>query len=368
MHRLRKNPATEENAAENGGGEGHTTESRARMTQQSRFPRAEYLRRRVRLAPLLAAAVLLTLGWQSAWADVRLLYYPDDKLKARVSTRVNRKGEILRHGGFQRFHPNGRIALQGKYHDNEPVGIWSWWNEDGHLIRRVRYDGRFQEVLVGKQLEDPDTTFSNTAGRKVAQGRMKFDKGHGAWSYWFDDGSPKASGKFVTGIPDGRWVLYYPNGQLKSIEEYRLGILHGVFMKAHPNGQEKVEGRLEHGMKIGRWRHWYANGQLRSRGAYENDLEEGEWRFWDKGGTLTKRLAYQAGRPVRELALPTKPPKREPVIPYADQERLTLPRLYDDAGRKIVRQDFVTPPPPPPPKRGSKRHSRSRSKSRSMSR
>lgn len=296
---------------------------------------------------LCAAAALLALLWAApALGEMRELYYPDKTLRTRVATIVTKQGDILRHGPFQRFHPNGRAAVQGAYRLDRPVGIWSWWNEEGYLMRRVRIDGDFEEILGGRKFNSPDTTFANTAGRTTAQGRMKFDKGHGQWRYWFDTGQPKAQGKFVTGVPDGRWVMLYPDGQIESIQEYRLGILHGLYMKAYPNGQEKVEGRMEHGMKVGLWRHWYEDGRRRTEGRYVNDLEDGKWRFWTKDGELASAVIYKAGQVERELPIARKPsgmPRAEPVIPLPDQKRYGYPGTYDPSGARIRHKRYTAP-------------------------
>ncbi|MCZ6629172.1 MAG: hypothetical protein O7E56_13210 [SAR324 cluster bacterium] len=284
-------------------------------------------------------AVMLLLCWHSAAADVRLLYYPNEQIKIRVNSRINKQGEVVRHGLFQRFHANGRAAVQGSYKNNSPVGTWNWWNEDGHLIRRIRYDGQFQELLSGDQFSSPNTTFKDPSGRKLAEGQLKFDKGHGLWKYWFDDGSPKAEGNFVNGIPDGRWTYFHPNGQIKSIHEFQLGLLHGRFMEGYPNGQEQVKGRHEHGMKVGLWRQWYASGQIRAKGRYFNGQEEGEWGYWREDGALDKRVLYKGGKILGNLPMPRDFTKPEPVIPYTNQQDVFLPRIFDEDGNVIPRKE-----------------------------
>lgn len=306
-------------------------------------------------ARLLACPVLWTVLWlmlsaTPALAELQLLYYPDNSVKARFNTVATKKGEVLRHGGFQRFYPSGLQNVQGKYRFNRRVGVWSWWNEEGILVRRVRYDGNFQELLFGSQFNSPETVFSNPAKRKIARGLLKHDKGHGEWRYWYDTGELKAKGRFVTGRPDGRWVMFYVDGQIKSVKEYQLGILHGQFMQAFPSGQEKIKGRMELGMKVGQWRYWYKNGQIKSDGHYLNDREDGKWRFWAEDGELKATVIYRAGKSVKVLPMAPRPsgkPEGDPVIPLPDQKLEVNPGIYDGEHRPIRKKYYDAKATPP---------------------
>ena len=220
-------------------------------------------------------------------------------------------------------------------------------------MRRVRYDGQFHELLVGKDFNSPQTVFSNPAGRKTAQGLLKHDKGHGEWRYWYDTGEIKATGKFVSGKPDGRWVMYFRDGQVKAVKEYQLGILHGRFMKAFPSGKEQILGRMELGMKVGRWRYWFANGQIKSEGIYRNDREYGNWRFWAKDGEHLATVPYQSGKAGAALPMAPKPsgePQGDPIIPLRDQQLEVNPGVFD-AEDIPIRQKYYGEKPTPAAKK-----------------
>lgn len=289
------------------------------------------------LAFFLCAAAILTAPADGALADQSELLYPDESVKARVHLRKGEKGLPVRHGLFERFHPNGERALLGFYHKSKAVGIWTWWDEEGRPIRKVRMDGEFEEVLYGGEFTKNEITFKNTAGTKLAEGMLKFDKGHGKWVYWYRDGTPRAQGNFVAGRPDGRWVLLYPDGQFRGIVEYKLGIMHGLYMRSYPTGLEEEEGRMEHGLREGLWRFWYNDGQIKKEGEYRRDLLEGEWKFWEPDGTLTQILRFDAGLLVGERYPPRKK-VHTPVIPNADRF-IDRPRLFDEGGTEIIYQE-----------------------------
>lgn len=299
------------------------------------IPTGRWMRR----LPALLLVALALLAGLSARAETQEVLYADGTLKARVNLREAEDGRQVRHGGFLRNHPNGRPAVEGRYLNGRPVGIWSWWDDEGHLLRQIRKDGQFEEQLFGEDIHDPNTVYVNTAKQRVAQGILKFDKGHGRWSYWFPDGMLKAQGNFLGGIPEGRWVTYYEDGQIRGIDEYQLGLPHGLYMRAYPSGQEQVRGRMDHGLRVGTWDFWYANGQKKAEGGYDNDREEGEWRYWDRDGKLTKRVRFHDGKAVATLPLPHAPKRPPSVIPRKLRDSLEPPLLFDEDGREILRQD-----------------------------
>lgn len=266
--------------------------------------------------------------------EVRRNHYEDGRVKTQWHVRRGEGGQLVRHGRLLRFHANGRIALRGYYRENRAVGIWSWFDERGRLLRRARQHGDYEEVVQGRELADPSTVYRTPKGLKLAEGLRKFDQAHGRWTYYHPSGVIRAEGRYVTGIPDGRWTFYYPSGQIERLEEFKLGIPHGQVLQGYPNGQERLEGRMDQGLRVGTWRTWFDNGQVRSEGQYSEDRREGEWRFWDATGKLIKRLRFRSGEEAEVLPLPER--KRKPPAIVAHPERLPFrPRIYDEAGVEI---------------------------------
>lgn len=279
----------------------------------------------------LMAALILAGAAHGETVD---FFYPDKTIKARLQTQPDEKGVVRRHGIFLRYHPNGMVALRGRYRADVPTGIWSWWNPAGNLIRKVKKDGRFEELLLGREFNRPTTTLRNTAGTRLAEGLLKNNKRHGAWKFWFRDGTLKADGGFLNGIPDGRWVVYHRNGQIRRRVEYRLGVTHGLSLRGFANGLDEEKGRLEYGLREGPWRSFYPNGRKKEVGSYRNGLREGEWRLWGDRGRLIRHTVHRTGDVVREISIPLKPEVRPDIIPDADSF-INRPRVFDRNGKEI---------------------------------
>ena len=270
--------------------------------------------------------------------EVRENTYDDGALRTRWQVRISPDGQVVRHGGLLRYHPGGKLALRGQYREGRPSGVWSWYDERGDLLRTAVPQEGYDEVLSGRELENPNTVYRDAQGRKVAEGLRKHDLPHGLWRYYYTDGALRAQGDYLNGLPDGRWHFYFHTGQVERVEDYRIGVPHGTVERGWPNGQERLEGHVEQGLRVGRWRTWHANGQVESDGTFREDLREGDWRYWDREGVLVRHLRYGAGQVLAELPLPT--PRLGPPPLIVQPGLLPFrPRIYDEGGAEIRLQE-----------------------------
>ena len=283
-------------------------------------------------------------------AEVRKNHYPDGQVKTEWVVVVQAEKLPYRHGSFTRFHPNGRTAMRGHYSNGAQSGVWSWYDDQGRLQRRVRMHGDYEEVISGRWLDTPNTVFFSIEGIRLAEGIIKQNRPHGPWKFFYKFGGLRAEGHYKAGLLDGRWRYFFHNGQVERLEEYRLGMLDGQYMRGYANGQEAVQGQMSLGVRTGLWRTWYENGQMESEGKFAEDQPEGDWRFWDLQGTLLRHLEYAGGIVTGERT-PAATPQPDPVIPIPETMPLR-PVLFDDAGQPIEFQPFVESPgaaaPPSP--------------------
>lgn len=260
--------------------------------------------------------------------------YPDGTLRTRWQVRIGPDGHVVRDGTLVRYHPNGKLALVGAYRNGHPSGVWHWFDAQGEPMRAAVPQPGYEEILSGRDLENPDTVYRDLQGRKVAEGVLKYDQPVGPWRYYYPDGALRARGRFVRGLPDGRWVVYFNSGMVQREDTYQLGVPDGPVRRGWPDGSDRLQGRISQGLRVGRWRTWYANGQIESDGDYREDRRQGDWRFWNDQGRLLRHVRYSAGHIVAELPLPKPRVGPPPVIP---EPRLLpfRPRVYDRSGKQI---------------------------------
>lgn len=61
-------------------------------------------------------------------------FFEDGSLKLEVDIKNG-----LKHGTIKEYHPNGKLKLKGQYEDDEPVGKWKYYDEDGEHLKTDRY-------------------------------------------------------------------------------------------------------------------------------------------------------------------------------------------------------------------------------------
>lgn len=138
------------------------------------------------------------------------------------------------------FDSAGRLRAQGEQLDEQRVGHWDEWYENGTRSAVQEYD------LDGERV--------------------------GEWRSWYEDGSARSQGSYIQSLRHGRWITYHPNGKRKSEVEYRMGRREGF-------SQE-----------------WYSNEQIKEAGFYRAGRREGFWQFFDYQGLEDRRTGdYEAG-------------------------------------------------------------------------
>lgn len=160
--------------------------------------------------------------YDSNWVEtdsIHAVYYREgtrDSL-ARWSGRVRdyyRDGSLQMRGQYERGLENGifiyysnqhRYESAGRYAEEQPVGKWEYFHDNGRLHREVVYDER---VFV--------RTVYDTAGTPQVV------NGQGRHRTWYTNGQVKEEGNIINGHPEGVWRGYHENGS-PYFEEYYVG-------------------------------------------------------------------------------------------------------------------------------------------------
>lgn len=174
---------------------------------------------------------------------------------------------LIKDGPFTLYHTKNVKAIEGRFADNIPVGLWKQWYENG-------------------QLKDSGFLVSNNMA--------------GTWRSWYENGVLSSVAEYPD--PDSIYVqrssniVVPPKGS--SILDYRppFNSKHGQWKSYYPNGVLRDSGNYNHGGKQGLWKNYYDSAQLESIGSFRNSYPDGEWQYFRKDGTISTKENYDRNK------------------------------------------------------------------------
>lgn len=127
-------------------------------------------------------------------------HYPDGSLKSVRETLRDTDGDIVDHGTYRVFHPNGQLAEEGRFERGVRVGPWTWYHEDGSLRGECVYEDGVGEY-----------TAYYPSGAVLRRGRHRGVEREGIWTEWYESGAKRMQGPYVDDEQHGRWT-YWEDG------------------------------------------------------------------------------------------------------------------------------------------------------------
>lgn len=155
-------------------------------------------------------------GWiQSFWYCRYETWYPDGKRKMTGHQKAvcGLPGKAVK--SFQRWHPNGRLAEDGKYgKPGEKKHLWRTWYDNGNK--------RVVSNYKNGQLHGPQITYFEN-GKMREAGHFNRGRRAGGWIEYHDSGQKRAAGAYVNGQRHGDWQVFSAQGTLIRTERYSHG-------------------------------------------------------------------------------------------------------------------------------------------------
>lgn len=229
-----------------------------------------------------------------------ILYYPNKKKKQEGYFYLEHQDSV-----YREWFENGKLAVEGYYKSNQPVGQWTYYYLDGREKSVEEIKGGVNH-LVAFWL--PDSLHTQTIidgfgelSTYYTTGTVKewYNYENGLKNGPFEEisiyGYPTLTGYFKNGEKDSTWTYAYYTGATEKISNYKNGVLEGEYKYFYDSGQLNVEGYYKDGKKIGKWV-WYTNKGTRDmEGTFENDLQDGDWNYWHPTGEISYNAHYKDG-------------------------------------------------------------------------
>lgn len=170
--------------------------------------------------------------------------------------------QIVNHGLFTEYYPNGQKFAEGTYKNGVHDGPWTFWHPNGQICKKVTFkDGR----------ADGAWEVYREDGTLLAKRAYKNNLREGAWFMYYDDGTTvRVEDTYVDGVHDGVGRVYYANGKVQREMSFKKGQLDGVMTEWDESGRKIAEVSFKEGKRHGRFVLYRADGS-----AVEQMYQEG---------------------------------------------------------------------------------------------
>lgn len=170
-----------------------------------------------------------------------------------------------------KFYTNGSIQSVGQLKDSLMVGQWTYFFENGI----VKASGKF----------------INGNGKEISEeSNIPLNGRDGLWIFYNENGIRDGEYNYKAGKRDGIVKNWYEKGELKGIWNYVDGKKEGKQMMWFANGNKKYEGNYTSGKLDGPQKAWYENGSLKEYGNFKNGEISGEQIRYNEDGSILEKF------------------------------------------------------------------------------
>jgi antitoxin component YwqK of YwqJK toxin-antitoxin module len=189
-------------------------------------------------------------------------------------------------GAWEGRYPNGNLRYKGRFHDNQPVGTFQYFYEDGSKRATNEFSKSGHKAI--------NKSFSKS-GILIAEGIYLDQKKDSVWRIYSDaDGVLLSEETYKNDHLEGVTIVYYPGTSQKAEETYYIGgIKNGTSKKFFENGQMMSVTNFRDDQPEGMFTFFYESGLVQLEGNYKNGFKFGKWVSYDEQGNLLSEEEYK---------------------------------------------------------------------------
>jgi antitoxin component YwqK of YwqJK toxin-antitoxin module len=171
--------------------------------------------------------------------------------------------QLVNHGVFTEYYPNGQKFAEGSYKNGVHDGSWTFWHDNGQVCKTVTFrDGRAD----------------------------------GTWEVFRADGTLQAKRTYKGNLRDGEWVMYHPDGKtVRLVDTYASGVREGPSRLYYPNGQMQREMIFKNNLIDGVMTEWDESGRKLAEVNFTAGQRHGKFILYQPDGTTVEQM-YENGR------------------------------------------------------------------------
>jgi len=290
-----------------------------------------------------------------------------------------------KNGLFQSFYLNNILAEEGEYFNNDKVGKWNSYYEDGSLksIRVYRKLKNNNDIIERGNYSDSTHVYYYNLGQiekiniyeieKIVRNRESNDfyfksNKTGQWKSYYENGNLKEisnyfkntlHGPFIeyfdnenntikfkclyqSGYATGKVQEFFYNGTLfKETDRDKFGYIAGKEVEYFENGTLKKSVEIKDFRKQGDFIENYHNGNPKIRGKYLNDKEIGEWYFYFESGNVFNKVVHDNDKTIRTYFYNDGTKFAQTISFQKDETSGEFHDLYNPKNEKILFNDYL---------------------------
>lgn len=211
-----------------------------------------------------------------------LLFCASSSVWSQTYNKVDENG--LKQGLWKKEHSNGNTKYKGQFKDDQPFGIFKYYNDKGVIITILEYVSADSAIA----------THYHTTSKKAAYGYYVNQQKEGVWRFYDRKGLLSSKETFKAGVKDGEYIVYNLDGSISRETFYVEGIENGYRKTFDGKGLIISEGPIKDGQMDGLQK-VYKGGELSVQGKYKHAVKDGEWIYYNEEGIIYKKELYELG-------------------------------------------------------------------------
>lgn len=191
--------------------------------------------------------------------------------------------------------PDGTLVYEGRFVDDQPVGEFKRYYEEGGLKAEMVYRSPSE---VYAKLYYP--------GRQLvlmAEGKYINQEKDSVWLSYDPSGQLKSQDTYKNDVRQGRALVYHENGEISEETTYVDGERHGEWKRYYPDGQLMAQGTFENGERVGEYLKNYPNGKTWVKGEYIDGFKESTWIYGNEDGSIGQMVVYRRGKETKQVKM-----------------------------------------------------------------
>lgn len=224
-------------------------------------------------------------------------------------------------GVWTKSFESGQERYRGQFKNDKPVGTFFYYYEDGAKSSEV--------VYVGEDGVESNAKFFHKNSTVMGEGKYINQQKVGVWKYYDDQTILSSVEPYKAGKLHGVSKVYFLNGKVAAETPYIDGLKTGAFTEYFSDGAVKIQGTYRDNTYDGDFVQFYADGKKMVEGQYVAAVKDGLWQYYADDGRLKAQQVYEKGEMVKERIEEGFEAKEVPME-LKEEDKMDEQQLIDD--------------------------------------